>query len=40
MSRGLMPFFGAVFAAVIMYMSMWTRLYFPFLPYGDMPSWY
>lgn len=34
------PFFGATVGAAIMYMSMWSKLSMPFLPYGSMRHWW
>lgn len=36
----LVPFFGAFLGCALMYMGMWSKMYFPFRPYGEMPSWY
>ncbi|KAG2425533.1 hypothetical protein HXX76_013577 [Chlamydomonas incerta] len=36
----VMPFMGAVFGVCLMYMSMWSKLSFPYTPYGNMPQWF
>ncbi|KAG2483392.1 hypothetical protein HYH03_017744 [Edaphochlamys debaryana] len=36
----LIPFMASTVGCCIMYMSMWSKLYFPYRPYGDMRSWF